>query len=80
MPNGTRDMPGGPGQLPAGAPPLPDLSCVGLRFLREQEDPTLSVAVDHVLRCAEDFTESWWGEGGQGGKVAVCEPKAPTGT
>lgn len=72
-------MPGAAGEQPATTPALPDLTGVGLRFLREQDDPCLALAVDHVLCSVGDFTESWWGEGGTGGNVAVCAPAESSG-
>lgn len=80
MPNGTRDMPGAPGEQPAATPALPDLTGVGLRFLREQDDPCLALAVDHVLGGAGDFTESWWGDGTNGGNGQSCVPPEPSGS
>ncbi|MFF8608491.1 hypothetical protein ACF06X_21410 [Streptomyces sp. NPDC015346] len=45
------------------APPLPDLTAVDLRTLRDMDHPELVAAVDRVLGRSRDLGESWVSEG-----------------
>ncbi|MET8680432.1 FxSxx-COOH cyclophane-containing RiPP peptide [Streptomyces sp. NPDC004647] len=47
-----------------GGPPLPDLTGVDLRSLRDLQHPVLSAAVEDVLRHTPQTSDAWAKDGG----------------
>ncbi|MGP4003874.1 hypothetical protein [Streptomyces sp. 8N706] len=67
MPKPRNAMATGPDESVSGAPPLPDLTGVDLRTLRETENTGLAAAVEDVMRHPSRLTDLWYeGEDSKG--------------